>query len=128
MADASAAPRTRRGHLVGIAVAVGLVAAVFVFVLPRIADYRDVWEVLAGLSARDAALLAAATVLNVVTFAPPWMAALPGLGFRQALALAQRPPRSRSSRPRGQPSGWPGRTRSFAPGASAAVRSALPSP
>jgi uncharacterized protein (TIRG00374 family) len=89
MADASAAPRTRRGHLVGIAVAVGLVAAVFVFVLPRIADYRDVWEVLAGLSARDAALLAAATVLNVVTFAPPWMAALPGLGFRQALALTQ---------------------------------------
>jgi uncharacterized protein (TIRG00374 family) len=89
MADATAARRARRGHLVGIALAAVLVGAVFLLILPRIADYRDVWGVLKGLSARDAVLIVGATVLNVVTFAPPWMVALPGLGFRQALALTQ---------------------------------------
>ena len=61
----------------------------FVFVLPRIADYRDVWDVLRELGWEDWLLLAGATVLNLVTFAPPWMVALPGLGFRQAFVLTQ---------------------------------------
>ena len=34
-------------------------------------------------------MLAGATVLNLATFAPPWMVTLPGLGFRQALAMTQ---------------------------------------
>jgi putative heme transporter len=76
-----------RRRLLGGGFAVAVIVAVFVFVLPRIADYRDVWGVLKELSWADAVLLAAATLLNVVTFAPPWMAALPGLGFRQALAM-----------------------------------------
>jgi putative heme transporter len=71
--------------LVGVAV----VAAVFGFVLPRIASYRDVLAVIGSLSWGDIALLTAATVLNVATFAPPWMAALPGLGFRRALVVTQ---------------------------------------
>ena len=33
--------------------------------------------------------LAGATILNLVTFAPPWMVALPGLRFRSAFALTQ---------------------------------------
>lgn len=81
--------RGRRKHLLGAGGAIAVIAVVFVFVLPRIADYGDVWEVLRGLSLEDGFLLAAATILNLVTFAPPWMAALPGLGFRQALALTQ---------------------------------------
>jgi putative heme transporter len=89
MEDATAARPRRRGRLLGVALAVGLVGAVFAFILPRIADYGDVWNVLQGLSGRDVAVVAGATVLNVVTFAPPWMAALPGLGLRQALALTQ---------------------------------------
>ena len=80
--------RTRR-RLLGSAFAIAVIAAVFVFFLPRIADYREVWDVLRDISWQDAAILAAATVLNLVTFAPPWMAALPGLGFRQAFALSQ---------------------------------------
>jgi uncharacterized protein (TIRG00374 family) len=62
---------------------------VFVFVLPRIADYRDVWAVLQTLGWQDALVLAGATALNLATFAPPWMAGLPGLGFRQALVMSQ---------------------------------------
>ena len=34
-------------------------------------------------------MLAGATVLNLVTFAPPWQAALPGLGFARAFLLTQ---------------------------------------
>jgi len=80
--------RARKRLLTG-GLAVVVIVAVFAFVLPRIADYRDVWEVLKGLSLGDVLILVAATALNIVTFAPPWMAALPGLGFRQAFALSQ---------------------------------------
>jgi putative heme transporter len=71
--------------LVGVAV----VAGVFGFVLPRIASYRDVLDVIARLSWQDAAALVLATILNIATFPPPWMAALPRLGFRRALVLTQ---------------------------------------
>lgn len=93
MADDLAAAPPRRGRLrrrlLGGGLAVAVVVAVFVFVLPRIADYRSVWEVIRDLSLADVLVLLGVTALNVVTFAPPWMAALPGLGFRQALALSQ---------------------------------------
>ena len=75
-----AAPR-----VIGIAV----VVAVFAFALPRIADYRDVVDVVRGLSTLSIAALVLAALVNVVTFAPPWMAALPGLGFTRALVMTQ---------------------------------------
>jgi len=71
--------------VVGIAV----VAAVFAFVLPRIADYGEVWGVVEGLSWKQIVALLLATLLNLATFAPPWMAALPQLGFRRAFVVTQ---------------------------------------
>ena len=70
--------------------AVGLlvVIALFAVVLPRIADYSAVWDVLARLTWRDAAVLTGVAVLNIVTFGPPWMAALPGLGLRSSLTVS----------------------------------------
>ncbi len=68
---------------------VAIAAATFLFLLPQVASYKDVWDVVSELSWQWIAILLAATALNVATFAPPWMAALPGLGFRQALALTQ---------------------------------------
>ena len=73
--------------MVGIGIAV--VAATFVFVLPKIANYGEVWDVVKQLSWLQIAALAAATLLNLVTFAPPWMITLPGLGFRRAFVLTQ---------------------------------------
>ena len=64
-------------------------AATFVFVLPRIADYRDVWAAVKDLSWQQIGVLLLATALNLVTFAPPWMATLPRLGFRRAFVLTQ---------------------------------------
>jgi uncharacterized protein (TIRG00374 family) len=80
--------RHRKRLLGGVASAV-VIAAVFAFVLPRIADYRDVWDVISDLGWEEGLALAGATVLNIATFPPSWMAALPGLGYRQALVLTQ---------------------------------------
>jgi putative heme transporter len=66
-----------------------VVAATFAFVLPRIADYGDVWGVVKGLSWKQIVLLLLATLVNLATFAPPWMAALPGLDFRRAFVVTQ---------------------------------------
>jgi uncharacterized protein (TIRG00374 family) len=68
---------------------IAVVAATFAFLLPQVASYRDVWDEVSELSWEWVAVLAAVTVLNVATFPPPWMAALPGLGYRRALAMTQ---------------------------------------
>lgn len=82
------ARRSRRRLLLGVLGAV-FVLATFLYFLPQIADYRDVWRVVKTLSWPWACALAGATVLNLLTFAPPWVIGLPGISFRQALALTQ---------------------------------------
>ncbi len=76
-------------RMLGAAGSIAVVVLVFAFVLPRIADYRDVFDVVRGLGWQDWALLAGAVVLNLATFPPPWMAALPGLGYREGMAMTQ---------------------------------------
>jgi uncharacterized membrane protein YbhN (UPF0104 family) len=76
-------------RLLGGAGSIAVVVAVFVFVLPQFADYRDVLDVLRTLTWKQWLALGGAVLLNLATFPPPWMAALPGLGFRQALAMTQ---------------------------------------
>jgi len=76
-------------RVLGATGSIVVVVLVFVFILPRIADYRSVLDVVRDLDWQDWALLAGAVVLNLVTFPPPWMAALPGLGYREAMAMTQ---------------------------------------
>lgn len=68
---------------------IAIVVVTFAVVLPKIADYRDVWAVVTALTWQWIAVLVAATALNLATFAPPWMVTLPGLRFRQALEMTQ---------------------------------------
>jgi putative heme transporter len=77
----------KRGLAAGAGLAV--IVGTFAFVLPQFANYGDVWARVETLSWEWIAILLATVVLNVVTFAPPWMAALPGLGFVQALTVTQ---------------------------------------
>jgi hypothetical protein len=42
--------RTGRARIVGTLVSVAVIAAVFAFALPRIADYGDVWDEIRKLS------------------------------------------------------------------------------
>lgn len=83
--------RLTKAHkrLLGGVVTVAVVVAVFAFFLPRVADYRSVLDVIRDLGWKDWILLAVATLLNLATFPPAWMAALPGLRFRQALVMTQ---------------------------------------
>jgi uncharacterized membrane protein YbhN (UPF0104 family) len=71
------------------AIAAAIVAVAFVVVLPRLADYGDVWGQVRQLGPGSVAALTLATALNLVTFGPPLMAALPGIGFRRAFTAAQ---------------------------------------
>lgn len=87
VAKAGAGRRLRR--LLAVLLALAVVAGIYAFALPRIADYREVWQLVLRLGWPELLALAAATALNVATFAPPWMVALPGLGFRRALAVTQ---------------------------------------
>jgi uncharacterized membrane protein YbhN (UPF0104 family) len=87
-------PAERRGHpwrrrLIGLLVGVAFAVATFAFVLPRIASYSQVWKVISTISWQDYVVLAAATVINIVTFAPQWTAVLPGLSFKRALYVTQ---------------------------------------
>jgi uncharacterized protein (TIRG00374 family) len=80
--------RRKRGlHRLAMLGALVFVVVVFAFVLPRIANYGQVWDAVNDLSTRAVIALLAAATLNLLTFAPPWMAALPGLRFRQAMIL-----------------------------------------
>ncbi len=81
--------RSRRRQLIGGGVALVVIVATFFFVLPRIADYRDVWDVVKTLTWKGLLALAVASVVNLLTYAPPWQAALPGLRFRQAFVVTQ---------------------------------------
>ena len=56
----------------------------FAFALPRIADYGDVWDEIRKLSWQWLVVLGLATLLNLATYGPPLMAALPGLSYFQA--------------------------------------------
>lgn len=92
MTSVDTTPSARRFSPKRIAlIAAGLLIVVvtFAYFLPKIANYDDVWAIVKTLSWTWIAVLLAATLLNIVTFAPPWMVALPNLRFFPALTMTQ---------------------------------------
>ncbi len=87
LARAQKKKRTGRTRIVMIVVSVVIIGVVFAYLLPKIADYAQVWDVVKGLSWEWVVALIAVTIVNVLSNAPPWMAALPGLGFLHALRV-----------------------------------------
>jgi uncharacterized protein (TIRG00374 family) len=74
-------------RVLGAALAITVLIIVFGVVLPGFADYSEVWEQLTSMDPRYLLLLAAVEVLNLATYAPSFMTAMPGLRFRQALEV-----------------------------------------
>jgi uncharacterized membrane protein YbhN (UPF0104 family) len=66
-----------------------LVVAIFVAIIPRFADYEAVWGYMTNLTGQDWAIIVVCTVLNIATSGPPWMAAVPGLGYGRSMLLTQ---------------------------------------
>ena len=79
----------KKGRLIAIGVSLAVVVGVFAFVLPRIADYRAVWQTVEDLTWQQGGALLIAVVANLATFAPPLMAALPGIGYWRATVITQ---------------------------------------
>ena len=82
--EAERKKRTGKPRLVMLVLSVAVIAAVFAFALPRIANYRDVWLVVSGLSWQWIVVLVVASSLDIATYGPPWIAALPGLSYLHA--------------------------------------------
>jgi putative heme transporter len=88
--EAPAKPARRRSlfrRAAPLVLGVAFVGFTFGYVLPKIADYGAVWDAIRSLSWQEIMLLVVLTVLNILTFAPPFMAALPGLRFFPALTV-----------------------------------------
>jgi putative heme transporter len=79
----------RRKRALLVLAGVAVILATFLWFLPTVADYGDVWDEVRQLSWQWAVALVAVTAVNLATFAPPWQVALPGLRFFQALELTQ---------------------------------------
>jgi uncharacterized membrane protein YbhN (UPF0104 family) len=85
--EAARKKRTGWPRIVGIAVSLAVVAGVFAFALPKIADYGAVGDVVQGMSWEWIVALLVASSLDIATYAPPWVASLPGLSYLHATRL-----------------------------------------
>ena len=81
--------RPKPSHIAVGALGVLIIAGTFLIVLPEVASYSSVIDQFQQFSTLDLLLLLALAIANIVTFAPPLQAALPGLGFRRALSSSQ---------------------------------------
>jgi putative heme transporter len=71
-------------RVIQILVAIIVVVAVFFFLLPKIADYSAVWATIADLTWLEIGSLLAVSIVNIVSYWPQMMAAMPGLTLGQA--------------------------------------------
>jgi putative heme transporter len=77
------------GPVARLVVSAAVVVAVFAGVLPQITDYTEAWRLVRRLTAPEAGVIAAVAAVNLVSYAPLWMAALPGLTLWRALMVDQ---------------------------------------
>ena len=73
----------------GTVLSLAVVVAVFGFVLPGVADYGDVMDTIRDMTGLEVASLALVGLVNLASYQPALMAALPGLGFWQAGQVSQ---------------------------------------
>src|SRR5712691_11651881 len=86
---AASVGRKKLWRYVSFAASLLIVAGIFVFAIPKFADYKDVWVSIKTLSAVDIAVLVAVMIFNLFTYWFANMAALPGLRLAQAAVATQ---------------------------------------
>ena len=80
---ASGRPNRRR-LVVRALLAVAVIAAVYLGVLPRLVDVSQVWATLRAMTWLELATLVLAAIWNLLSYLLPQLAAMPGLSLRQA--------------------------------------------
>ena len=91
-ATAAGATRRRKRPWVRVlqtAASLAIVVGIFVFAIPKIADYSQVLATIGDMTWLELSTLLAVTILNQVSYYPVLMAAMPGLGFWQAAVVTQ---------------------------------------
>jgi uncharacterized protein (TIRG00374 family) len=78
------APKSRRRRWLGIGISIVLIVAVFGFLLPKLADYADVWDTIGDLDSWDIVVLSVVGILNLFALAPLVMVSQPGTRFMEA--------------------------------------------
>jgi putative heme transporter len=93
MPAAEAPPRAARKistkQIVAFVFGLLIVVAIFVFAIPRFADYGEVWAAMKTLTPIEALSLTAATLFNLFTYWLANQAALPGLRLTQSAVVTQ---------------------------------------
>lgn len=90
--DSTSEPEGRRSKLpvrqvLQVAVSLGVVAAVFVFALPRFADYSEVWAAITAMTPIELLTLSVAALWNLISYWPVMVSSLPGLNYWQAMKV-----------------------------------------
>ncbi|HEX2158511.1 MAG TPA: hypothetical protein VHS79_16270, partial [Actinomycetes bacterium] len=75
---------SRRRLVVRVLLAVAVVAAVYLGLLPNLVDVDQVWATLRAMTWLELATLLLAAIWNLLSYLLPQLAALPGLSLRQA--------------------------------------------
>jgi uncharacterized membrane protein YbhN (UPF0104 family) len=81
--------RRRLLRVAQFVVSLAIVAGIFAFAMPRVADYSDVWATIADLTWMEMVTLLGATGLNLATYWPVIVASMPGLTLAQAAVVNQ---------------------------------------
>lgn len=81
--------RLEPARVVQFVVAIAVVGVIFVYFLPRIVDYDEVWATIRAMTWLELATLAALAVWNQVTYVLVEMSGRPGLGAGQATKITQ---------------------------------------
>jgi uncharacterized membrane protein YbhN (UPF0104 family) len=79
----TSAPPTRYGRSVQIAVSLGVVALIFGFLFPKLADYGQVWKSVRQMTWLQISALGLVAIVNLVGYLPLLMSVLPGATVRE---------------------------------------------
>jgi len=82
-------PPSRKKQIITGVVTLLVVILVFGIVFPQFGNYSDAWTAIQGMSNAALFALALATIVNILIYVLPYLAALPGLSYGPAFVVRQ---------------------------------------
>ena len=89
MTEVAHRPDRRVWRLISFSLSVLIVVGIFVYAIPKFADYSAVWRSISSLTPLELGSLLGATIFNLFTYWWANMAALPGMSLGQAAVSTQ---------------------------------------